>query len=125
MLTFGFLLLVIQAVVTWYIMSTVLNIISEIHPVGMRILLLKMIANRPMTFVFNLAISQMLVWFTGAGLYAGFANLGSSILVGVIFPIYFNQKYNINTMEEEHQLNKERKIQERKASKLRKSQKTA
>ena len=72
-------------------------------------------------FLLNLSISSLMSQFTGGGLAAGFANLGSSVIVAIVFPIYVNWKYDIDgmlhTIEIEKESRKAEKIR-RKSSKL-------
>ncbi len=98
---FGMILVVIQATITWYIMITIMDILSNIPSPSIKLLVFKLFTARPISFVINLAVSSMMAWFTGAGLYAGFANLGSSVVVGIIFPVYFKMRYDMQQMEKD------------------------
>ena len=72
-------------------------------------------------FLINLSISSLMSEFTGGGLTAGFANLGSSVIVAIVFPMYVNWKYDIEGMLDTIASQKEAKVAEkvrRKASKL-------
>ena len=72
-------------------------------------------------FLLNLCISSLMSKFTGGGLTAGFANLGSSVIVAIVFPRYVNWKYDIESMLSTIESEKEAKVAEkvrRKASKL-------
>ena len=93
MLTIGFILLIVDTIITVAIMNSVMNLLCGVRPEFMRIFLLK-IMNHPITaFLTNLTISSILSYFTGEGMIAGMANLLSSVLVGVFLPRYTSQKY--------------------------------
>lgn len=120
-MSFGFVLLIIEVIITSYLMIELMGIIYDLPGGHIKVALLRLLTSAPVSFVVNLAISSMMTWFTGEGLTAGFANLGSSVLVGFFLPVYLKRRFNLDMVTREAQLKKElkrAKKAEKKAQKL-------
>lgn len=98
---YGIVLMVIEGIITGHLMIKIMNIVIGIKNPKARLRVFRFLTSTPVSFAMNLAISTMLTWFTGGGLTAGFANLGSSILVGFGVPIYLKSKFDIVSLENE------------------------
>lgn len=98
---YGIVLMVIEGIITGHLMIKIMNIVIGIKSPKSRLRVFRFLTSTPVSFAMNLAISTMLTWFTGGGLTAGFANLGSSILVGFGVPIYLKSKFDIVSLENE------------------------
>ena len=94
MLSFALVLLLIDTIITFYIMKTFLETLSGLPDTYFKAKIMEFIMHPATAFGINLVISKIIGYFTGAGLIAGLANLGSSILVGALIPIVMGKWYN-------------------------------
>ena len=109
MLSFALILLIIDTIITFYIMKTFLETLSGLPDTYFKARLMEMIMHPATAFATNLVISNIIGYFTGAGLIAGLANLGSSVLVGLILPFVMGKWYNPEEIRARVAANKEAK----------------
>jgi len=115
MLSLAIVLLIIDTVITFYLMKTFLETLSDMSDSYFKAKLMEFTMHPVTAFVINLMISNILGYFTGAGLIAGLANLGSSVVVGLILPVVMGKWYN----PDEVRARADAKKAEKKRSKLR------
>ncbi len=100
MLMFALILLGIECVITFHIMKLIMEGVLELPDGLVKLLLLRIIVTPVGGFLVNLQISAIIAWLTGAGLSSGLANLGASVVIGFLMPIYYQRKYKINEIRE-------------------------
>ena len=93
MLSMGLVLTLIDIAITGYLLDLVMKVIINVRPKKLRVGFYRLFNNGVTAFLLNLSISNMLAYFTGQGLIAGMANLGSSVLVALFLPMYLKQRY--------------------------------
>ena len=91
--------LLIEAVITGYIIFQINAMLWDMKDSRNKLRMFKFMQSRSFTMLFNFSISSLLTMFTGGGMTAGFANLGSSILVGVVLPFILRWKFPIYNLE--------------------------
>lgn len=92
MLIIGLLLMVIDVIITIYIMILLMSTITRLPKVAAAPLI-RIIVNPVFAFILNLFVSSLIAFFTGSGMITGLANLGSSVLVGALLPPYLKRRY--------------------------------
>lgn len=122
---FAFLLLAVEGIITGYLMLQLMEIISRGPDGYTKIKMYKLITSIPISFVINFLVSSVMTWFTGAGLTAGFANLGSSVVIGVVLPPLLRWRYPLEVVIERVKENKEIKRKVKEEHKLNKRRKAA
>ena len=100
MLSLAIELLIIDTIITFYLMKTFLDMISNMADSYFKAKVMEFVMHPATAFGINLVISNILGYFTGAGLVAGLANLGSSVLVGFILPVVMGNWYNPDEVRE-------------------------
>ena len=98
---FALLLMAIEGLITWNVMDNIMKIVNEIPSIKLRYRVFKFLTSIPISFVMNFAISSLLTQFTGNGVTAGFANLGSSVIVAILLPFRLSRKYRVSDLEQE------------------------
>lgn len=122
---FAFLLLAVEGIITGYMMLQLMEIISRGPDGYTKIKMYKLVTSIPISFIINFLVSSVMTWFTGAGLTAGFANLGSSVVIGVVLPPILRWKYPLEAVVERVKENREIKRKVREEHKLNKKQRKA
>lgn len=100
MFIFAVALLVIEVIITFYTMRLIMGMIIGLPNGFVKHLLLKLLMKPLVGFMLNFMISTALAWFCGSGLSAGFANLASSIVIGLLMPVYFQKVYKVRELME-------------------------
>lgn len=100
MLMFALILLGIECVITFHIMKLIMEGVLELPDGLVKLLLLRIIVTPVGGFLVNFQISTIIAWLTGAGLSSGLANMGASVVIGFLMPIYYQRKYKINEIRE-------------------------
>ena len=112
-----FILTTIMSIITVYLMIQMMDLVDSMKENMIKVKIVQFISSIPVTVLLNFTISSILTQFTGEGLTAGFANLGSSVLVGIFLPPYLRKRYNFQEMEtrvlEERALKAEKKAQKK------------
>ena len=95
------LLLLVMCLIKWSIMNEIVKMADKLRPLIIRYYAFKMLLSIPISFAINFGISTLFMSFTGGGLTAGFANLGADVVIGILFPVYFRRKYDLEAMKAE------------------------
>jgi hypothetical protein len=101
MITFLLIFVVVECLITLTFMIMVGGWVSQIRPLKFQLIFIRLLKSRTSAFILNMAISVILSSFTGAGMYAGFANLTSSVIVAAIAPIVLEIRFRFKNVEEE------------------------
>jgi hypothetical protein len=70
--------------------------ISGLDDSWTKVRIMSFIMHPVVSFMVNLLISNILGYFTGKGMVAGLANLGSSVIVGFAIPIVLRKMYDVD-----------------------------
>lgn len=87
---------VVECIITLTFMIMVGGWVSQIRPLRFQIVFIRLMKSRTAAFILNMVISSVLSGFTGAGMYAGFANLTSSVLVAIIAAPILEYKFRFD-----------------------------
>ena len=112
---FAVLLMLIEGVITFTLMKRIMDGILDMKNPRMKWKAIGFLGHPMVSFSVNLAISVLLTQFTGGGLNAGFANLGSSVIVAFLVPMYVRAKTaGTSEKEELERMERKRAYEERK-----------
>lgn len=106
-LTFAFLLMIVEAMITFYLMYKIMEWVNTRKSLAMQVRLNRFFNSSVIAFIINFMISVILGKFTGSSIVAGFANLASSIIVAVAIPKMIERKFNVSALEHEYNLQRE------------------
>lgn len=95
----GIAMLIIEGVITGYLMVKLFDLIIDMENEVRKLRIYHFMSHPVPSFILNYLISSMLNSFTQGGLAAGFANLGSSIIVAVFVPLYLKWRYDMPGLE--------------------------
>ena len=113
-------LTVVEVIITMAIVLNIIGYIYDIKNLSLKLKLHKLINNRLVIVLMNLGISYLLTSFTGSNLTSGFANLSSSVLVGVFGGIIIDKKYSFDKFHKEAEAISKEKLEKKKDKKNKK-----